>query len=52
MNGRLLRKETSEKLQKIPPKVAIFTTKKHYTKKNKYTVMLRINTPLKAKNLI
>ena len=37
MHHRLLRKGTLEKLQKIPPKVAIFTMKQHYTKKNKYT---------------
>ena len=37
MHHRLLRKETSRKLQKIPPKVAMFTIKQHYTKKNKYS---------------
>ena len=37
MDHRLLRKGTLEKLQKIPPKVAIFTMKQHYTKTNKYS---------------
>ena len=34
MHHRLLRK--GEKSLKTPPKVAIFTMKQHYTKKNKY----------------
>ena len=37
MNHRLLRKGIFEKLQKVPPKVAIFNMKQHYTKKNKYS---------------
>ena len=37
MDHRLLRKGTFEKLQKTPPKVAIFTMKQHYTKTNKYS---------------
>ena len=37
MHSRLSRKGTLEKLQKIPPKVAIFTMKQHHIKKNKYS---------------
>ena len=37
MNHRLLRKSIFEKLQRVPPKKAIFNMKLHYIKKNKYS---------------
>ena len=37
MDHKLLRKGTLEKSQKIPPKMAIFTMKQHYTKTSKYS---------------
>ena len=37
MHHKLLRKRTFGKLQRMQPKMTIFTKKQHYNKKNKYS---------------